>query len=225
MLTHVFFDLDGTLVDSLPGISASANAAIAEILPNRRPPDFRPFIGPKVRAIFQIALSENDPVILAQLEDAFRRHYDQDGYKRTKPYPGVVETLEPICRSGTICCVLTNKPMHATRAILRHLALDSFFADVLTPDSHLPPYPSKTDAALDAKQRYRLKGEDAIVIGDSADDRQAAKACGFRFVATTFGYGAAYLDSSCPLDLKITRFEEVLSIPGLTLRRPCPLDQ
>ena len=55
-ITQLIFDLDGTLVDSFPGIAFSASAALAQTLPGRKAPDFMPFIGPPIREIFRRAL-------------------------------------------------------------------------------------------------------------------------------------------------------------------------
>ena len=88
-ITQLFFDLDGTLVDSFPGISFSAAAALAQALPGRKVPDFLPFIGPPIREIFRRALPENDPGILAHLEQSFRTSYNSEGWRKTRAYPGV----------------------------------------------------------------------------------------------------------------------------------------
>jgi phosphoglycolate phosphatase len=79
-LQAALFDLDGTLVDSLPGIAFSVDAAIAESgLPVRRT-DLRPLIGPPIREIFRQLLPQADALHLSSLEAAFRTSYDTGGW-------------------------------------------------------------------------------------------------------------------------------------------------
>ena len=210
-ITQLFFDLDGTLVDSFPGIAFSASAALAQTLPGRKAPDFMPFIGPPIREIFRRALPENDLKILDRLEQSFRASYNSEGWRKTRAYPGVEKVLAQVCQSGRVCRVLTNKPQQPARAILRQLGLDRFFDEVITPDLHQPGFSSKIEAALDAQRRHDLVGEKTIMVGDSADDGAAAAACGFKFAAATFGYGRAYEQCDHPVHCRLERFEDLLS--------------
>jgi phosphoglycolate phosphatase len=205
-ITHIFFDLDGTLVDSYPGIAYSAGAALKLVFPGRAAPDFLPFIGPPVREVFRRALPENDPDTLCRLEQAFRHSYNSKGWRKTTAYPGVNRTLAILHRSGMVCHVLTNKPKLPTHRILRHLSLDPFLDEIITPDSRIPAYPSKVEAALDARRRLGLATSEALVVGDSEDDSAAAAACGFPFAAVTFGYGCAYQKCKLPVDFRLDCF-------------------
>jgi phosphoglycolate phosphatase len=211
-ITHLFFDLDGTLVDSFPGIAFSAEAALAHVSPDRTPPDFLPFIGPPIREVFRCALAENDPKILDRLEQSFRKSYDSEGWRKTISYPGVENVLAQVCESGVVCRVLTNKPKLPTHTILQHLCLDRFFNEVITSDTRTPCYSSKVEAALDVQRRNAIAGEDALLVGDSADDGAAAEACGFRFAAAMFGYGRAYQECNFPVHFRLERFEDLLNV-------------
>ena len=211
-ITQLFFDLDGTLVDSFPGIAFSASAALAQILPNRKAPDLLPFIGPPIREIFCRALQENDPEILDRLEQSFRASYNAEGWRKTRAYTGVEKVLAKVCESGRICRVLTNKPKQPTHAILRQLGLECFFDEVITPDLYLPSYSSKLAAALDAQRRHALVSGKTLVVGDSADDGAAAAACGFKFAAVMFGYGRVYEKCDFPVHFRLERFEDLLNI-------------
>jgi phosphoglycolate phosphatase len=211
-ITQLIFDLDGTLVDSFPGIAFSAEAALAQVLPGRAAPDFRPFIGPPIREIFRRALPENDPAIIERLEQSFRSSYNSEGWRKTRTYPGVEKVLAQACQSGRVCRVLTNKPKLPTHAILQHLGLDRFVAEVITPDGRLPAYASKIEAALDAKHRHGLAEEATLLVGDSEDDRAAAAACDFQFAAVTFGYGRAFENDEHPVHFRLECFEDLSDI-------------
>ena len=211
-ITHVFFDLDGTLVDSLPGIAYSAQAAIERVYSRRTAPDLLPFIGPPVREVFRRAIPEDDPEALHRLEEAFRESYDSEGWRQTKPFPGVAAVLGRLQETGLVCHVLTNKPKKPTHEILRSLALDKYFMEVITPESRKPRYASKTEALLDAQRRQALPASAGWVVGDSEDDGAAAAACGFKFVAAPFGYGGALQQCHCPIHFRLDRFEDLLSV-------------
>ena len=208
---HIFFDLDGTLVDSYPGILFSFETAMKEVIPNRGIPDFVRFVGPPVREVFRLALGENDPKILESLEVSFRKSYDLVGFKKTNLYPGVFESLEFLHKSGKICHILTNKPKNPTLKILNCLSLMPFFTEIFTPDSRQPSFASKEEAALEAKRSLQLNPTDALVVGDSKDDASAAKVCGFNFAAVTYGYGRVHEQSIPPIHFKIISFEKILN--------------
>lgn len=209
-ITQLFFDLDGTLVDSFPGIAFSASAALAQVLPGRPAPDFLPFIGPPIREIFRRALPENDLKILDRLEQSFRASYNAEGWRATRAYAGVEKVLTQIRQSGRICRVLTNKPQQPARAILRQLGLERFFDDVITPDWRSPGFSSKVEAALDFRRRHDLAFETTLLVGDSDDDGAAAAACGFKFAAVKFGYGRACENCGHPVHCRLERFEDLL---------------
>ena len=211
-ITQLFFDLDGTLVDSFPGISFSCAAALAQVMPGRKAPDFLPFIGPPIREIFRRALPENDPEMLERLEQSFRASYNSEGWRKTLAYPGVEKVLARVCQSGYVCRVLTNKPGLPSRAILQHLELDRFFREVITPDMQTPAFASKADAARDAQRRHGLAGGQALVVGDSDDDGAAAAACGFQFAAVMFGYGRAYEKCDSQVHFRLEQFDHLLDI-------------
>lgn len=210
-MTHIFFDLDGTLVDSFPGIEFSARVALASVCPKRAAPDFRPFIGPPIREVFRRALVEDDAQVLDALERAFRRSYDADGLLRTEAYPGVAEGLAELRDLGLVCHLLTNKPLRPTHEILRQLSLDGFFIEVITPDSRTPRYASKSEAAMEACRRHGLAGPETLLVGDSPDDGVAAAACGFQFATACFGYGNVHLESSITVHFRLECFSDLLS--------------
>jgi len=191
------FDLDGTLVDSIPGIDACARAALAEEAPDLALPSLRTFIGPPIRAMLARALNLADEARLDGLEAAFRRHYDNGGWRDTPVYPGVVETLHWLHASGAHLYVLTNKPALPTRRILEHLGLSRLFVEIVSPDSRTPRHASKSAAALDLRMRIP-PGAKTILVGDSDDDAHAAAAAGFAFAAAAWGYGRIHLSSPPP---------------------------
>jgi phosphoglycolate phosphatase len=188
-ISAVVLDLDGTLVDSLPGIEASLRFAVEQCLPGRSLPDVRAVIGPPVglmlRALFP-DLAEDD---LARTVAEFRLHYDIEGCLRSRLYDGVCETLAALTRSAVALFILTNKPLRPTLRILEAVALRDQFRAVVCPDSSDPAFAIKAEGAKRLTQEYGLAPGSTMLVGDGPDDADAAAACGFAFAAAAYGYG------------------------------------
>jgi len=188
-MRHAIFDLDGTLVDSLPGIAWSIEEALAAC---RLPPvamELRPLIGPPIRSILSAGAGLSDGHALDRLEGAFRTSYDTKGWSMTVCYAGVPGLLGELLASDTGLWMVTNKPASATRKILRHLKLDGFFEEVVCRDSRQPAYRSKAEALIDLTVRRGLPCRECVLIGDTPEDQRAAAAAGMECVIVTHGYG------------------------------------
>jgi phosphoglycolate phosphatase len=209
MIDALIFDLDGTLVDSLPGIEYAAQVAWETVQPDRPCPPLRPLIGPPIRVMFQRAWPEANADALQALERAFRRAYDTDGWQKTTPYPGVIETLARLSASRRTCLGVTNKPQFATQRILEHCGLKNYFCEFLSPDSREPAFTSKAEAVSALLARYDLACGNTLLTGDSLDDARAAQACGLRFAAFTGGYGQVEQQTSLPIDFKFECFADL----------------
>lgn len=213
----VLFDLDGTLVDSLPGISWAARLAMAEVLPGSELPDLRPFVGPPIREVFRRLLDEATIALLADLESAFRRHYNMEGWRRSLAYPDVPDALASLSAGGIRLGVVTNKPQEPTKRILDHLDLARFMDVVLTPDSSSPPFASKAETLVAALQARALIPALTLFVGDSNDDAFAARACGVRFAAVTRGYGNAAHQTAHPIAVTLDALGDLCRGPAAIL--------
>jgi phosphoglycolate phosphatase len=188
-VTDFVFDLDGTLVDSLPGIEASLRSAAAAVLPGRPVADLRPLIGPPVREVFRRALGEADADTLDRLVARFRAAYDGDGWSGYTPFPGVPDVIVRLNESGARCFLVTNKVAAPTARIVARLGLDDAFAAVVCPNSRTPPYPSKLDMLRHVVSHYAVDARRAVFVGDTDEDSRVAAAAGMCFAAVPHGYG------------------------------------
>jgi phosphoglycolate phosphatase len=191
---NIIFDLDGTLVDSLPGIEASARHAVGKCLPGISLPQLRELIGPPIRTIFSRLWPERDRSEIDAIVAAFRQHYDSEGCLLSRLYPGVPETLGQLRDAGLTMFVLTNKLSLSAGIILENAGIRPFFSEVMSPDSAEPPYSVKSEGAALLQARHHLVPERTILMGDGMDDMEAAAACGFVFLAAVYGYGRANRD-------------------------------
>jgi phosphoglycolate phosphatase len=188
-MRNIIFDLDGTLVDSVPGIQWSVETAMRNCGISGACPDLTPLIGPPVRTILGTAAGTDNWVDLDRLEKAFRTSYDGDGWRRTLCQPGVREMLSQLQAAGCILWILTNKPAHATRLILCELRLDAYFREMVSRDSVTPSYASKGAMLTDLLDRRALPRAESILIGDTLEDCHAASAAGIACAVVPHGYG------------------------------------
>ncbi|HUA84668.1 MAG TPA: HAD hydrolase-like protein [Bryobacteraceae bacterium] len=188
---HAIFDLDGTLIDSLPGIAQSVDAALAAcgLPPAGR--DLRPLIGPPIRSILATVSGVTEEGALERLERAFRVSYDNGGWRFSPAYAGVEELLGDLQGAGIGLWVVSNKPALAAWKILNRLRLDAYFDEIVCRDSRLPAYGSKAEALGDLIDRNRLPRAECVFIGDTGEDRRAAEAARIECAIVAHGYGAA----------------------------------
>jgi len=197
VITHVLFDLDGTLIDSLPGIEWSARAAMAECGLSADLSDLRRRIGPPIRDILAGVCGATGEV-LSRLEAGFRRSYDADGWRMTELRPGVMELLLQLRSAGRRLWVVTNKPSFATGQILKELKIDGMFEHFLCRDSRVPPFGSKKEVLEELMRSRDIAAASAFLVGDTIEDCRAATGVGLRCMIVPGGYGeeSQLLDSA-----------------------------
>ena len=209
MRANVVFDLDGTLIDSLPDIHASANRLLAARgLAPIALETARGFIGQGAPAFVDRlaqarAIPEADrPALLAD----FLEGYD-DAVTLTHPYPGVGAALAEIGRTARLG-ICTNKPHRPSMAVLRHLRLEGVFDVVLGGDS-LPV--RKPDPRPLHETLARMGPGAAVFVGDSETDAETARRAGVPFALFTRGYRKAAV-AELPHD---AAFDDFADLPGI----------
>jgi phosphoglycolate phosphatase len=207
--SNVIFDLDGTLADSLPGIENSMRLALATCQPERTLPSMRSLIGPPIASMLARLWPDLREEELTALVTEYRRQYDDDGWRRSELFPGVLETLTALHRRSVDLFVLTNKPLHASRRILEHTGILPLCKDVVSPDSIEPPFNSKSSGAQWLRGKHNLDPAVTLLMGDGADDLKAAAHCGFSFAAAAYGYGNAAVDGNSFAVAIVTDFPEI----------------
>jgi phosphoglycolate phosphatase len=180
----LLFDLDGTLIDSARDLTEAVNAALAELgQPPRSVAEIRRFTGDGARELIRRAAGPGAD--LATAEAAFRRHYARICVESTQPYPGIPELLAR--HAGLPLAVVSNKPADLCRTILDRLGLLGRFRAVVGGESGrgLKPDPAPVEAALAALGVPRTG---AVLVGDGAQDLQAAGAAGIPALGAGWGF-------------------------------------
>jgi phosphoglycolate phosphatase len=199
MIRAVIFDLDGTLIDSAPDIHAAANMLLSERgLPPVSLAQVRGFIGEGVAKLVERALeAAGAPARGCDLDAAiarFRALYGAEPVRLTRPYDGVEAALGALSARGLLLGVCTNKPEAVSRAILAGLGLDRHLRAIVGGDTLAVMKPDPAPLLHTA----RLLGTgtaEALYVGDSGIDADAADAAGIAFALHSGGYRKRPLDA------------------------------
>lgn len=191
----VLFDLDGTLVDTLPDIAAAMNNAIGEF--NLRPLDpslIGTLVGNGPRVLAQRVLARQlslDAQARERLVDpllaAYLRHYAQQIGKLGRVFPGVLDCLRDLSARGLKLGVVTNALQDLAESILVHFGIAPLVQLVLGGDrvSKHKPHP---EPLLQACKTLGTSPQSTLMVGDSVNDVSAAQAAGCVVVCVPYGY-------------------------------------
>jgi phosphoglycolate phosphatase len=187
--SSLIFDLDGTLVDSLPGIVASLNRTLAAHgLPQHPHAVIRAFIGNGLRdLILRAAPQAADPALFESLIRLYRKDYALGWQDGTRVYSGVAAMLGELQEAGFPMAVLSNKVHDFTVEMVRKVFPGIHFATVLGQRDGVPHKPDPT-GALQIADTLGAAPEACHIIGDSTMDLETAANAGMAFVAVTWGY-------------------------------------
>ncbi|MFN5870233.1 MAG: HAD family hydrolase [Akkermansiaceae bacterium] len=185
----LIFDLDGTLVESLPGIAASLNRALIQHgLPGQSHANVRGFIGDGAIKLVQRALATVSRIdITESVLNHFAADYAVSWPRGTSVYLGMLGLLQQLEEQAIPLAVLSNKPHPFTAEIVVKLFPNTHFTVVLGNRDGLPHKPDPT-GALQIAHTLGVAPEDCIIIGDAIMDLETAKNANMKSIAVTWGY-------------------------------------
>lgn len=186
---NLVFDLDGTLIDSVPQIHAAANILFGNKgIPPLSQATVRGFVGNGLGVLISRSMAhlgiDPDAALQAELMAGFIRIYEE-AFDLTTLYPGVSTALADLSAVGHRLAICTNKPLGPTHAVLQHFDLARLFPVIIGGDS-LPqrkPDPAPLWAALAA-----LGAGKALFIGDSEVDAETARTANVPLALFSGGY-------------------------------------
>ncbi len=188
----IIFDLDGTLIDTAPDLTAALNAVlIREGLPTVPLGQVRHMVGQGARVLIESALTSHgisfDPDRVTDLFKHFLEYYEANIAEASRPFDGVVYQLQTLSRRGHKLGVCTNKPEALSHKLLTELDMEKYFPVVLGADSK--PY-RKPDPRHLFDTVAELGGNpwDSVLIGDSETDAKTAQAANIPVILVSFGY-------------------------------------
>lgn len=195
MITHLLLDLDGTLVDSSPGIYNSFVIACDKFsLPPPSYVEFCPLIGPPVQEIAAQLYPGFEPVSLEEFRRFFRDDYDNISYRMADWYPEVRDTLKALStNAGISISIVTNKPTRPAFDLVRSEGLAFCFSrivgiDFLAAYSAGSVFSSKAEALSYVLSSSSSELAKSVYVGDTPSDQEACGCCNLPFIAALYGF-------------------------------------
>ncbi|KPX03055.1 Phosphoglycolate phosphatase [Pseudomonas amygdali pv. ulmi] len=189
----IMFDLDGTLVDSVPDLAVAVDTMLAELgRPIAGLESVRAWVGNGAPVLVRRALANHldhsgvDDELAEQGLEIFMRAYAQK-HEFTVVYPGVRETLKWLQKMGVEMALITNKPERFVAPLLDEMKLGRFFRWIIGGDT-MPQKKPDPAALFFVMKMAGVPASQALFVGDSRSDVQAAKAAGVACVALSYGY-------------------------------------
>jgi phosphoglycolate phosphatase len=200
---HVFFDLDGTITDSSPGIVNCFGHALRHV--GVAPPaddELRRQVGPPLAAAFEALLGPGRADLIEAAIAAYRERFELTGILENSLYPGSAAMLAALRGRGHRLRLVTAKPEPYARRVLQQFHIDAHFDGV-----HAPTLADRTRTKTTLVAAALAEGGghagNAVMVGDRADDITAAHANGIPCIAVTWGYGSAAETSGARADVHV----------------------
>ncbi|MFN3716382.1 MAG: phosphoglycolate phosphatase [Thiobacillus sp.] len=201
----VVIDLDGTLLDTAPDLAHAARLMMADLgMPCPSADTIATYIGNGVSRLVKRVLTgemdaEPDPALFERAIGLYQTHYGAHVSLHSRPFPGVVEGLDAFRAMGVHLACITNKAEQFTHPLLKDTGLFDYFELILSGDS-LPRRKPDPLPLLHACQVFGIAPAELLLIGDSLNDTQAARAAGSPVFCVPYGYNRGRPVSELDLD-------------------------
>lgn len=201
----VVIDLDGTLLDTAPDLAEAANRMLSELqLPLIEETTLKTYIGNGVARLIKRVLTrdmdaEPDAALFAKARPIYEKHYAAVVSLNSRPYPGVINGLDALKLAGYRLACITNKAGKFTVPLLKDTGLHDYFELILAGDT-LPKKKPDPMPLLHACKKFGVRPDEMLLIGDSLNDTQAARAAGCHVFCVPYGYNRGQDVSALDLD-------------------------
>lgn len=188
MIKLAIFDLDGTILNTIPDLTSAMNHAMEEMgRPRITCRHTRRYIGNGIQKFAQRALGEDaTPEEAAEAVVYFKEYYAGHLADRTVPYDGISEAIAEIKSRGIYCAVLSNKYDEATQYIINRYFPDTF--DAVRGEGENCKRKPDPGCFLSLCEKFGCKPSEAVMIGDSGTDLSAANNAKSNHIIVTWGY-------------------------------------
>ena len=209
----VMIDLDGTLLDTIPDLAAAANGMLTELgMPVLSESTFRNYVGKGIANLIERTLTNSmdgkpDPALFERAVPVYERTYREANGKHTTMYPGVKEGLDLLRAQGYPLACVTNKSERFTLPLLDYVKLSGYFVSVVAGDT-LPQKKPDPEPLWHACKQMNVEPHEMLMIGDSLNDAQAARAAGCPVFCVTYGYNEGHDVQSLDVDAIVASLVE-----------------
>ena len=208
-MNAMFFDMDGTLIDSKADLAATVNHTRRDLGLAALPLEtVVGFVGQGARHLLAHTIPERTGDEVAEI---FRSHYAEHCCESVALYPGVRETLEELARRGWTLGINTNKPNFATKMILAKFGIAGLFGDAIVAGGDCAEMkPSARPLAQCAERMGRVLSPHDWMVGDSWTDLDCAANAGVKGAFCAYGFGQL---RNSRYDLRVESFADLLDVP------------
>lgn len=182
----ILFDVDGTLIDSAPGILNTLQEVFDKMGVDTSSINLRRYIGPPLRKTFGEHFTGED---VERATELYRKSYAVKGSHECALYNGVPEMLRRLRAAGLVVCTATSKPTQVVEPILQEQGIAQLI-DFIGGASMDESRDTKTDVVRYVLAQPLLKGKRVLMVGDRDDDMRGAAECGIDAAAVLYGYGS-----------------------------------
>ena len=210
----IMYDLDGTLVESVPDLAMALDKTLADLhLPAAGADKTRLWVGNGIPTLVKRALADAQQpeagILLEQAIERFRHHYQQVLGAESYLYPGVSRFLQAMQACGVKQSIITNKSEAFTEQLLKLMGINHYFDLVLGGDSlsEKKPHPMPLLHTLKALD---IAPNKAVMVGDSVNDVRAARAAGIAVIGLPYGYNHGNPIETANPDAVVSSLTELL---------------
>lgn len=226
-LKTIIFDLDGTLLDSIKDIAGAMNKALSALgYPEHPVPAYHKYIGSGQKELTRRALPTKDrnKDAINELSQKYWDIYDTEWYLSTRPFQGILHTIQLAVSHKIKLAILSNKPHYFTKKMIRHFFRGAMICHTKNPfgiySGEVPNKPTKPDPTLALELAKRLKEDpiDIAFVGDMPVDIETAKNAGMIAFGAAWGYSSrealkeAGADMIFESPVELSRFIEELPL-------------
>ncbi|OJZ18315.1 MAG: phosphoglycolate phosphatase [Thiobacillus sp. 65-29] len=210
----VVIDLDGTLLNTAPDLAYAAELMMADLgRPCPSQDTIATYIGNGVSRLVKRVLTgemdaEPDAALFEKAIAAYQKHYGANVSRESRPFPGVVDGLEAFKAMGLHVACITNKAAQFTHPLLKDTGLFDYFELILSGDT-LPRRKPDPLPLLHACEVFGVQPAELLLIGDSLNDTQAARAAGCPVFCVPYGYNRGRPVAELDLDAVVPSLAEV----------------
>ena len=209
----VVIDLDGTLLNTAPDLAYAAELMMADLgRPCPSQETIATYIGNGVSRLVKRVLTgdmdaEPDAALFERAIASYNKHYSANVSLHSRPFPGVVEGLQAFKAMGLHVACITNKAEVFTHPLLKDTGLFGYFELILSGDT-LPKRKPDPLPLLHACEVFKVKPAELLLIGDSLNDTQAARAAGCPVFCVPYGYNRGRPVAELDLDAVVPSLAE-----------------
>ena len=210
MIDTYIFDMDGTLVDSLPDLTVVTNMALESVgFPTHTEDEVRSFVGNGAEILVRRACpADADSDIVDHVLATWRQLYPVYGLSKTDPFPGMVEAVRTLKEQGKGVGVVSNKFDAALKKVAERYYPGLF--DVAVGESKVTPRKPDPTGLLKAISDLGSVPERTVFVGDTHTDLETARNAGVRCIILSWGYERGDFYETCEADAVMSSAQELL---------------